>query len=94
MYLVVTSDFKMVFLNEALYVIRILDMNSIRLVSYAAFIDDHSKLITAGIDGVFMFDFCYNGKYSPIQTSQIDVEGRTINIDIKNKVKLHITNIL
>ena len=40
MYLIVTTDFKMVFLNEALYVIKILDMSSIRLVSYAAFYDD------------------------------------------------------
>lgn len=69
MYLIVTNDFKMIFLNEALYVIKIMDMSSIRLVSFAMFYDEKNKLITAGIDGVFMFDFCYNGKYSPIQTS-------------------------
>lgn len=65
MYLITTSDFKMVFLNEALYVVKNMDMNGLRLVSHAEFYDEQSKLIVGSVDGVFIFDFCYNGKYPP-----------------------------
>jgi len=42
-----------------------MDMSSIRLVNFAQFYDKESKLITAGIDGVFIFDVDYHGKYDP-----------------------------
>jgi hypothetical protein len=40
-------------------------MSTIRLVNFAEFHDSKDKLITAGIDGVFIFDFYYKGKYDP-----------------------------
>lgn len=55
----------MVFINEMYAVISFLDMSAIRLVSFVEFHDDESKLITAGIDGIFIFDFVYKGKYEP-----------------------------
>jgi hypothetical protein len=55
----------MLFLNEVYYVIKQMDMSSIRLVNHALFYDEEDKLITAGIDGVFIFDFLYKGKYEP-----------------------------
>ncbi len=42
-----------------------MDLSSIRLVNFAEFMDQESKLITAGIDGIFIFDFEYKGKYDP-----------------------------
>ena len=65
LYLIMTSDFKMLFINEMYHLVAQLDMSSIRLVSYVEFYDAESKLITAGIDGIFLFDFVYKGKYDP-----------------------------
>jgi hypothetical protein len=57
--LIISSDFKIIFLNESYYLIKIIDMSAIRLVQAAHFIDDQDKLITSGIDGVFIFDVKY-----------------------------------
>eukprot|EP00347_Sterkiella_histriomuscorum_P004241 403361206 len=88
LYLLVTADFKMIFINEVYNIVKAQEMNSIRLVNFAHFYDQKNKLITAGIDGVFIFDFSYQGKYEPFQASQIDPEGKTIKIEIKNKITL------
>ena len=69
-----------------------MDMSSIRLVNfvknniYVEFYDEESKLITAGIDGIFIFDFVYKGKYDPHHAAAIDPEGKSIEISLKNKV--------
>lgn len=63
-------------------------MSSIRLVNFAYFSDKESRLITAGIDGVFSFNFNYQGKYSPILAAQIDQDGRNINVKLDDKVPL------
>ena len=68
----VTTDFKMVFLNEVYHVIKQFDMSMIRLVNFVDFFDKESKLITGGIDGIFLFDVKYEGKYEPQQAAQID----------------------
>lgn len=60
-----TSDFRMLFLNEVYSLVCTIDMSAIRLVSFVDFHDESSKLITAGIDGIFIFDFCYQAKYDP-----------------------------
>ncbi|CDW84829.1 UNKNOWN [Stylonychia lemnae] len=62
---------------------RSMDMSSIRLVNFAQFYDAESKLITAGIDGVFIFDVHYHGKYDPQQAAQIDPEGRSIRMTLE-----------
>jgi predicted phosphatase len=72
LYMIVTADFKMYFLNELLKVVTHVDMSSIRLVNFAYFSDKDSRLITAGIDGVFIFHFNYQGKYAPLLAAQID----------------------
>ena len=56
----------MYFLNELMKVVTQIDMSSIRLVNFAYFSDKEGRLITAGIDGVFSFNFNYQGKYTPI----------------------------
>ena len=81
----VTSDFRMLFLNEVYALVCTMDMSAIRLVSFVEFHDDSSKLITAGIDGIFIFDICYRGKYDPKNAAQIDPEGKSIQIFLKNK---------
>ncbi len=45
-------------------------------------------MITAGIDGIFIFDFVYKGKYEPKHAAQIDPEGKSIEISLKNKIPL------
>jgi WD40 repeat protein len=58
------------------------------LVSFAAFFDGQGKLLTAGIDGTFIFDFDYRGKYDPQHAAVIDPEGKSIQIGLKNKLPL------
>ena len=66
LYVVITADFKMHFLNELLKIVDSIDMSAIRLVNFAYFIDKEDRLVTAGIDGVFIFDFKYQSKYAPL----------------------------
>ena len=42
-------------------------------------------MVTAGIDGIFIFDFAYKGKYDPHHAAAIDPEGKSIEIQLKNK---------
>ena len=76
-----TVDFKMYFVNEIYNIISIIDDTSdirFRLVNHALFYDKQDKLLTGGIDGVFIFDFVYKGKYSYDQASVIDPFGKYI----------------
>lgn len=84
----ISTDFKMLFLNEQYHLVKELDMSAIRLVSFAEFHDAESKLVTAGIDGVFLFDFVYKGKYDPHHAAIIDPEGKSIDIVLKNKLPM------
>lgn len=62
----VSTDFKFYFINELGNVVKPpLDMSVIRLVKHAVFHDELDMLITAGINGVFIFKFDYQGKYPP-----------------------------
>jgi len=76
----------MVFINEMYALVQQLDMSAIRLVNFVEFYDKQSKLVTAGIDGIFIFDFQYKGKYDPKHAAIIDPEGKSIEIALKNKV--------
>jgi hypothetical protein len=59
LYLIVTTEFKMIFLNENCQLIRTLDTSAIRLVNFVYFDDQNNRLLTAGIDGVNLFDLFY-----------------------------------
>lgn len=60
LYLVVTNCFKFIFLNELNRVVNPpIDMNQLRLVTHAHFLDERDKLITAGLKGVYIFNFEY-----------------------------------
>lgn len=72
LYLIVTADFRMFFLNELYNLIQTLDMSQIRLVNFAEFFDREDKLIVGGKNGVTILDLVYKSKYSPKQASQID----------------------
>lgn len=85
LYMIVTANFKMYFLNELFHEVHQIDMSSIRLVNFAYFDDRSGSLITAGIDGVFIFDFNYQGKYLPALATQIDKEGKHITVSLENK---------
>ena len=52
-------------MNELLKVVDTKDKSDIRLVNSAYFVDEESRLVTAGNEGVFIFDFKYNSKYAP-----------------------------
>lgn len=88
LYMVVTADFKMYFINELLYIVDCIDMSSIRLVNFVYFNDKDGTVITAGIDGVFVFKFNYQSKYQPILAVQIDQEGKHIKVSLENKTPL------
>ena len=50
--------------NEHLILIRQL-LLKIRLISFAYFLEDESKLITAGVDGCFLFQFDIEYRHPP-----------------------------
>lgn len=61
-----STDFKFYFINELGNAVKPpLDMSVIRLVKFIQFHDELDMLITASINGVFMFKFDYQGKYPP-----------------------------
>ena len=88
LYMIVTANFKMYFYNELFHEVEQIDMSHIRLVNFAYFDDRSGSLITAGIDGVFLFHFNYQGKYLPALATQIDKEGKHISISLDNKMPL------
>ena len=63
-------------------------MSQIRLVNFAEFYDPKDLLITAGINGVFIFNFDYRSKYNPKLAAQVDMKGRYIKINIINQQPL------
>jgi hypothetical protein len=85
----VTQDFKFLFLNELNNLVtHPIDMSSIRLVNHVVFYDEKKLLITAGINGVSIFDFDYNGKYPPKLAAQVDMKGTYIKIKLVNQVQV------
>ena len=60
-------------------------MSMIRLVNHVVFYDEKSLLITAGINGVSIFDFDYQGKYPPKLAAQVDMKGTYIKIKLLNQ---------
>jgi hypothetical protein len=63
-------------------------MSQIRLVNFAEFYDAKDLLITAGINGVFIFNFDYQSKYNPKLAAQVDTKGRYIKINLLNQQPL------
>jgi len=88
LYMIVTADFKMHFVNELLRIVDCIDMSSIRLVNFVHFNDADDTVITAGIDGAFVFKFNYQSKYKPLLAVQIDQEGKHIKLSLENKTPL------
>ena len=60
-------------------------MASIRLINYVAFNDKDSKVVVAGVRGVFVYDLNYKSKYSPKLAASIDQEGKHISIKLENQ---------
>jgi len=59
----------------------------VRLVNFAYFYESSkeggkSMLITAGIDGCFMFEFKVQCKYEPKQAVLLDPEGSTMDFEL------------
>lgn len=88
LYLIVTSDFKFIFLNNCHNVVKTIDMSYLRLVNEVAFYDEKDLLITAGVDGVFIFKFLYTGNYSPVQADKVDPKGIYIKIKLVGMQKV------
>jgi hypothetical protein len=87
----VSNEFKMFFVNEIYNLVCSLDMSAIRLIKFAKFYDQEDKLVVSGIEGTFVFDFHYRGKYSPLLAVSVDSEGRYIKIDLRNQRLIEIT---
>ena len=87
LYLVISTDFKLHLFNEHLLHVGLLPLN-IRLITRAYFHESKSTLITAGIDGVFMFKLNVKNKYDPKQGIMLDPEGTFFNAELGPKMKL------
>eukprot|EP00347_Sterkiella_histriomuscorum_P010595 403375671 len=87
LYLAISNDFKLHIFNEHLHHIKALPLK-IRLINFAYFYEKESKLITAGIDGCFMFEFQMICKYEPKQAVLLDPEGNTMEFKLGPKIKL------
>ena len=81
LYLVVTSHFKFIFLNEHFAVVRMLDMSELSTVNFVHWNDGQNQLVTAGIKGVFIHNFKYTSKYAPKLAASIDLVGKYISVD-------------
>ena len=81
LYLVITSQFKFIFLNELGHVVTMLDMSDLAAVNFAHFNDKQSQLVTAGIKGVYIHNFKYTSKYEPKVAASYDKKGRFITIE-------------
>lgn len=86
-YLAVSTDFKLHLFNEHLIWIGWFPLD-VRLVHYLYFYEDKSTLITAGIDGCYMFHIHFVNKYEPKQAMILDPEGHQFEAFMGPKVKL------
>jgi hypothetical protein len=78
LYFAISTDFKLHIFNEHLILIGWFPLD-VRLVHFAYFYEDKSTLITAGIDGCFMFKIEIINKYEPKQAMLLDPEGSFFN---------------
>ena len=62
LYLACTTNFMLLVYNEHLNFVQKLKLR-VRLVNYMHFWESKKKLILAGIDGCFIFDFLVKSKY-------------------------------
>jgi len=60
----------------------------VRLVHFAHFIEEKSILVTAGIDGCYMFKLKINNKYEPKQAMLLDPEGQHFQAELGPKIPL------
>lgn len=80
LYMLITSEFKMLFINELHNIVTTLDMSAVRLINFAHFNDKQDQVIIAGIEGVNIYKFRYISKYQPRLAANIDQEGKYIEI--------------
>ena len=64
LYFAISTDFKLHIFNEHLILLGWIPL-SVRLVHYMYFHEEKSTIITAGIDGCFMFKLNILSKYEP-----------------------------
>lgn len=87
LYFAISTDFKLHIFNEHLIFVGWFPLDA-RLVHYAYFIEETSTLITAGIDGCFLFKLYIQNKYEPKQAMMLDPEGNWFTAEIGPKQKL------
>ncbi|CAI2378645.1 unnamed protein product [Moneuplotes crassus] len=97
LYLAVTTDFKLLIFNELLRYVKQKDQDGnvrptelkVRLVNNIYFWESKSKLITAGVGGCFVFDFCVKTKYDPKQALFLDPDSKNLIIAIENMMPIN-----
>lgn len=87
LYLAISTDFKLHIFNEHLIRVGWMPLN-VRLIYHAFFYEEKSTLITAGIDGCFMFRFTVNSKYEKERGVMLDPEGQFIQCELGPKIKV------
>jgi WD40 repeat protein len=89
---VVSTEFKLIFLNEFCKHVRTIDLSVIRLVNFIYFDDRHEldkddRLVCSGIDGTFIFDFVYKSKYNPKLSATMG-QQQQIKVDLRRQQPL------
>ena len=73
-YLIVSTDLKMHIFNESMHYAGFIPLRT-RLVNFIDTIGNKAQIITAGIDGCFIYQFTYEGPYQPKQSLILDPEA-------------------
>ena len=87
LYFAISTDFKLHIFNEHLIWVGWLPLK-VRLVHFAHFYESKSTLITAGIDGCYMFPIKINSKYESKQALNLDPGAKFYFPEIGTKTKL------
>jgi WD40 repeat protein len=82
MYLVISMDFKLHFFNEHLRHQKEVPLKT-RLINHACLCERENKLVTAGVDGVIVFQFDIKRTQPPSVAVKLDPFGKSMQIKVK-----------
>jgi WD40 repeat protein len=82
LYLVFTVDFKLHIFDEHLRHQKEMTLKT-RLVNHAQLDEQQNKLITAGVDGVVVFQFDVKRTQPPIVAIKLDPYGKSLSVKVK-----------
>eukprot|EP00347_Sterkiella_histriomuscorum_P023301 403335171 len=91
LYFAFSADFRLLIFNEHLNLINQLPMKT-RLIQLAHFYEEGSQIITAGIDGCYIFNLVVKAKYDHRQAILLDPDGKSLSFQLQLFCKLEQMN--